>query len=74
MIKSPFKEKDKQVRDVLGLIHNDVCGPMNVGIRGGYYYFITCTNDLSRYGYVYLMKHKSKSFEMFKRFHSEVEK
>lgn len=42
--------------------------------KGGYSYFITFTNDMSRYGYLYLMKHKSESFEMFKRFHSEVKK
>lgn len=29
---------------------------------------------MSRYGFVYLMKHKSESFEMFKRFRSEVKK
>ena len=35
--------------------------------------FITFTDDLSRYGYVYLMKHKSETFEKFKEFQSEVE-
>jgi len=29
---------------------------------------------MSRYGFLYLMKHKPESFEMFKRFRSEVEK
>ena len=48
MIKSPFKEKDERASDVLGLVHSDVCGPMNIGIRGRYYYFIIFTNDLSR--------------------------
>ena len=74
MIKSSFKEKDERANKVLGLIHSDVCGPMYISARGGYYYFITFTDNLSRYGYVYLMKHKSKSFEIFKRFHSEVKK
>ena len=41
--------------------------------RGGYQYFITFTNDISRYGFVYLMRHKSKSFEMFKDFKDELE-
>ena len=30
-------------------------------------------DDLSRYGYIYLMKHKSETFEKFKKFQSEVE-
>ncbi|MFK0577063.1 hypothetical protein, partial [Acetobacter fabarum] len=42
--------------------------------RGGYLYFITFIDDLSRYGYVYLMKHKLESFEMFKWFRSKIEK
>ena len=37
-------------------------------------YFITFTDDLSRYGYVYLMRHKSEAFEKFKKFRHEVEK
>nr|GEU71613.1 retrotransposon protein, putative, Ty1-copia subclass [Tanacetum cinerariifolium] len=30
-------------------------------------------DDFSRYGYVYLIKHKSDTFEVFKRYHNEVE-
>ena len=74
MTKSPFTEKGERATELLGLVHTDVCGPMSTNARGGYFYFITFTDDLSRYGYVYLMKHKSDSFEMFKRFRSEVEK
>ena len=46
---------------------------MSVEARGGYRYFLTFTDDLSRYGYVYLMKDKSETFEKFKEFQSEVE-
>ncbi|GJX70880.1 retrotransposon protein, putative, ty1-copia subclass [Tanacetum coccineum] len=31
------------------------------------------TDDFSRYGYVYLIKHKSDTFEMFKRYQNKVE-
>ena len=54
------------------IIHTDVCGPMSVSAHGGYRYFATFTDDLSRYGYIYLMKHKSETFEKFKEFQSEV--
>ena len=50
MTRSPFKEKDERASDVLGLIHTDVCEPMNINTRGGCYYFITFTDNLSRYG------------------------
>ena len=46
---------------------------MSVEARDGYCYLFTFTNYLSRYGYVYLMKHKSEIFEKFKEFQSEVE-
>ena len=55
------------------IIHTDVCGPMSIPARGGFLYFITFTDDISRYGYIYLMKHKSETFEKFKEFQNEVE-
>ena len=55
------------------MLFRSVCGPMSVEARGGYRYFLTFTDDLSRYGYIYLMKHKSETFEKFKEFQSEVE-
>ena len=66
MTKSPFTEKGERANELLGLVHTDVCGPMSISARGGYVYFITFIDDLSRYGYVYLMKHKSNFFEIFK--------
>ncbi|GJU86493.1 retrotransposon protein, putative, ty1-copia subclass [Tanacetum coccineum] len=41
--------------------------------RQGASYFITFTDDFSRYGYVYLLKHKHEMFETFKMFQKEVE-
>ena len=46
---------------------------MSVKARGGYHYFMTFTDDLSRYGYINLMKHKSEIVEKFKEVQSEVE-
>jgi hypothetical protein len=34
---------------------------------------MTFIDDLSRYGYIYLMKHKSETFEKFKEFQNEIE-
>jgi hypothetical protein len=56
------------VEDLLGLVHTDVCGSMSSVARGGFQYFITFTDDFSRYGCIYLMRHKSDSFEKFKEF------
>ena len=74
MTKTPFYGKMERVTDLLEIIHTDVCGLMSVDAHGGYRYFVTFTDDLSRYGYIYLMKHKYEPFEKFKEFQSEVEK
>ena len=42
-------------------------------LTGGFYYFITFIDDLSRYGHLYLMKYKSESFKTFKEFKVQVE-
>src|SRR5215216_1875227 len=72
MTKTPFSGTMERETDLWEIIYTDVCGPMSVEARGGYRYFLTFTDDLSRYGYIYLMKHKSETFEKFKDFQSEV--
>ena len=73
MTKTPFSGPMERATDLLEIIHTDVCGPMNIEARSGYHYFLTFIDDLSRYGYIYLMKHKSETIEKFKEFQSEVE-
>ena len=73
MTKTPFSGTVQHATNLLEIIGTDVCGPMSVEARGGYRYILTSIDDLSRYGYIYLMKHKSETFEKFKEFHSEEE-
>jgi hypothetical protein len=68
MTKTSFTGQSQRASDLLGLIHIDVCGPMTYVARGDFQYFITFTNDFSRYGYIYLLKHKSELFEKFTEF------
>ena len=65
MTKRPFKAKENRTTVQLELVHTDVCGLMTIQAKGGYEYCITFTDDYSRYGYIYLMCHKSKAFENF---------
>ncbi|GJU58530.1 putative RNA-directed DNA polymerase [Tanacetum coccineum] len=73
MTKKPFNKNIERATDLLGLIHTDVCGPLRHVSRKGASYFLTFTDDFSRYGYVYLLKHKHEVFETFKVFKAEVE-
>ena len=74
MTKRPFKAKGNRATVQLKLVHIDICGPMTIQARGGYEYFITFTDDYSRYGYIYLMRHKSEAFEKFEEFKAKAEK
>ncbi|GJV32992.1 retrotransposon protein, putative, ty1-copia subclass [Tanacetum coccineum] len=73
MARKPFPHQVERAKDLLGLIHTNVCGPFRTVSRDGANYFITFTDDFIHYGYVYLMKHKHEVFKTFKVFHNEVE-
>ena len=73
MTKRPFNAKGRRAHELLELVHTDVCGPISTQAKGGYEYFVTFTNDYSKYGYVYLMRWKFEAFEKFKEFRAKVE-
>lgn len=56
--------------DLLVVIHIDVCSPISVVRAVDFSIF---SDDLSRYVNIYLMRHKSGTFEKFKEFQNEVE-
>ena len=74
MTKRPFKAKRYRATKPLELVHTDVCGSMRVQARGGYEYFVTFTDEYSRYGFVYLMRQKSETFDKFREYKVEAEK
>ncbi|KAL8140605.1 hypothetical protein V2J09_006626 [Rumex salicifolius] len=59
--------------DVLELIHSDICEPFPTAAWNGQQYFITFIDDYSRYGYIYLIREKSQSLDVFKSYKAEVE-
>ncbi|GKC46675.1 retrotransposon protein, putative, ty1-copia subclass [Tanacetum coccineum] len=73
MTRKSFPHRSERATCLLGIIHTDVCGPLRHVSRQSASYFITFTDDYSRYGYVYLLKHKHKVFETFKVFKNEME-
>ena len=72
MTRAPFPKASRST-EPLAIVHSDISGEMSVPTFGQKVYFITFIDDFSRYGYVYLIKHKSKGFDMFKVFKAEVE-
>nr|GEV11017.1 hypothetical protein [Tanacetum cinerariifolium] len=73
MTRKSFLHRPERETDLLGIIHIDMCGPLRHVSRQGASYFITLTDDYSRYGYVYLLRHKHEVFETFEEFKNEVE-
>lgn len=57
----------------LELIHSDVWGPAITSV-GGYKYYNSFIDDLSRFMWVYLMKHKYDAEQTFLQFHKQVER
>ena len=49
-----------------------MCGPFRSCTRDANQSYVTFTDGYNKYGYIYLIKHKSKTFEKFKEFKHEV--
>src|SRR5688572_5737299 len=72
--RKPFKKTGvKRAEHVLGLIHSDLCGPMQVSSVGGARYFLTFTDDYTRYSVVYFLKSKTEVVDKFKEYKALVE-
>ncbi|CAL9111731.1 unnamed protein product [Musa textilis] len=72
MMKKPFKSIERHT-NLLDLIHSDICELNDMLTRGGNRYFITFIDDMSRFIYVYLLKHKNDAFNALKAYKAEVE-
>ena len=63
----------ERAKDVLKLIHTDICGHFPTASWNGQQYLITFIDDYSRYGYLYLIHEKYQSLYAFKTFKVKVE-
>ncbi|UYV81355.1 hypothetical protein LAZ67_20000905, partial [Cordylochernes scorpioides] len=68
---SPYKIKTK---NLLELVHSDLCGPFPVESFAGSRYFLTFTDDFSRRVTVYFLKHKDQVIEYFDIFRARAER
>jgi hypothetical protein len=65
---------DRKNRDVLDLVHTDVCGPMQTKSLRGAFYFLLFIDDCMLYTWVYFLRIKNYVFKYFKEFKTMVEK
>lgn len=73
--RQPFRREEAEIKSkqILELIHSDVCGPMETDSVGGAKYFVTFVDDHSRKVFVYFIKRKSDVQRVFAEFKSIVE-
>nr|KYP68962.1 Retrovirus-related Pol polyprotein from transposon TNT 1-94 [Cajanus cajan] len=63
-----------RAKNLLELIHTDICGPMRTSSLHNNRYFILFIDDFSRMTWVYFIKEKSEVFGILKKFKTLVEK
>ena len=62
-IKSTFHSSESRFKEIVELIHSDLCGTMFVASRSGYWYYISFIDDFSQC-WVYFLNSK-ESNEVF---------
>ena len=70
--KAPYKSVER-VSKPLDLIHSDICELDGVLTKNGKRYFITFIDDCSDFTFVYLIKNKYETFDIFKLFLTKTE-
>jgi transposase InsO family protein len=68
------RRKVKRVNEILGLVHTDICGPMNVESNGGSKYLLTFTDDCSRFSEVFFLKRKCEVLDKFREYKTRNER
>ncbi|UYV82302.1 hypothetical protein LAZ67_21001661 [Cordylochernes scorpioides] len=67
LTETPFPKKTEyRATETLQLVHSDICGPLPTNSLSGKRYFITFTDDYSRYTKIYLLKGKDEAYEKIK--------
>jgi hypothetical protein len=68
-----FSKAVHSTKATLDYLHADCWGPSQVPSLGGARYFLSIIDDYSRMVWVFLMKHKSESFQKFKKWKVLIE-
>ena len=69
------RNPSKIVREILDLVHSDLCGPMTVASLVGYHYYVTFIDDYSQKTWIYFLNNKESEevLSRFKDFKAQVE-
>jgi transposase InsO family protein len=71
--KAVFSSSDSRSKEILDLVHLDVCGPMSVPSSSGCRYYVTFIDDHSKRTWIFFMKTKDEVLSRFREFRALVE-
>lgn len=57
-----------RARELLELVHTDLCGPVSTPSLAGSLYFMPIVDDYSRMTFVYYLKRKSEALSIFRQY------
>jgi len=63
----------RREKELLSLVHSDICGPINVESAGGARYFVTFIDDYSRYTVTVMLRNRSDVVQAFKDYKRKME-
>jgi transposase InsO family protein len=73
--RTPFPtEGATRAKDILEIVHTDVCGPMDMMSLGGSKYFVTFIDDKTHKMFIYFLKTKDEVLRTFQEFKTMAEK
>ena len=72
-IQTPFKNSQRKSKELLEILHTDICGQKRTKLIGGAQYFTLFMEDLSQWFEVHFLAKKSDGFGAFKKYASHAE-
>lgn len=69
----PFKSSSSHAQEILELVHTDVWGPAPITSPSGFKYYVHFVDDFSRFTWIYPLKQKYDTAQVFIQFKNLVE-
>jgi hypothetical protein len=73
MHKLPFPMSNKNVTSPFELVHADLWGPAPIIAKNAFKFYLVLVDEYTKFTWVYLLKHKSDTFQTFTQFRAMIE-
>uniref|UniRef100_A0A2N9J0Y8 Integrase catalytic domain-containing protein n=1 Tax=Fagus sylvatica TaxID=28930 RepID=A0A2N9J0Y8_FAGSY len=69
----PFPTSNKTITSPFELVHADLWGPAPVVASNSFRFYLVFVDEFTKFTWVYLLKHKSNTFQVFTQFRSMID-